>query len=315
MKYKISIKVPGTSANLGPGFDLLGLAISIYNEFHFTIDSKSDFTTLRIDNTKLPFSEKEDLLLFGYKKYFEVFLDTNLIIPYNVKMDLSLPFKGGLGSSASALASGFALANYLHKKNYTKNYKLPDLNTFLFELAMMEGHPDNTTPAYLGNFIFSYFSNNTLKVFQSKFPKSIQLFLIIPDIEVSTNESRKKLPSEYTTEDVIFNMARIATWIEFLKSKKYSDLKNALEDKIHTPYRISNHSFLNSVASIVLKSGGAYSLSGSGPSILIYLEKNHTDKFFNRFNKEIELLKKNISFSIHKVNVDQKGLILKTDYL
>ncbi|HMV45386.1 MAG TPA: homoserine kinase, partial [Leptospiraceae bacterium] len=105
MNHKIYIRVPGTSANLGPGFDLLGMALKIYNEFYFTIDPNSNFTTLRIDNTPLPFSDKEDLLLEGYKKYFDLFLHKQKLIAYNVKMDLNLPFKGGLGSSASALTA------------------------------------------------------------------------------------------------------------------------------------------------------------------------------------------------------------------
>ena len=86
MNHKVYIRVPGTSANMGPGFDLLGMALKIYNEFYFTIDSSSNYTTLRVDNTLLPFSEKEDLLKEGYTRYYQLFLPKIKPIAYNGKI-------------------------------------------------------------------------------------------------------------------------------------------------------------------------------------------------------------------------------------
>lgn len=312
MNHKIYIRVPGTSANLGPGFDLLGMALKIYNEFYFTIDTNSNYTTLRIDNTPLPFAGKEDLLQIGYKKYYELFLPKIIPIPYNVKMDLNLPFKGGLGSSASALTAGFALANFLHKKHFAKKNPVPVLDKILYELAMMEGHPDNTTPAMVGGFVFSYFYNGKIVFFKEKFPNSVSLFLFIPQIEVSTNDSRKKLPDSYSVEDVIFNMSRIATWQHFFKTKEFSLLERAVEDKIHTPYRIKPIPLLQSVGDFCLKSGATFSLSGSGPTILIYVEKKNAKKFLEKF--QIELSKKNssnIAYTIQKMDVDHAGVLIK----
>ncbi len=287
MNHKIYIRVPGTSANLGPGFDLLGMALKIYNEFYFTIDPNSNFTTLRIDNTPLPFSDKEDLLLEGYKKYFDLFLHKQKLIAYNVKMDLNLPFKGGLGSSASALTAGFTLGHYLHKKHFSKKFPVPNLDKILYELALLEGHPDNTTPAMIGGFVFSYFHEGKLISFKEKFPSSISLFLFIPQIEVSTNDSRKKLPDQYPVKDVIFNMSRMASWMQFFQKKDFMLLERAVEDKVHTPYRINSIPLLVNVAELCKKLGAAYSLSGSGPSVLIYIEKKHAKKFLAKFQDEL----------------------------
>lgn len=312
MNHKVYIRVPGTSANLGPGFDLLGMGLKIYNEFYFTIDPNANYTTLRIDNTHLPFKPKEDLLLEGYSRYYDLFLPKIKPIPYNVKMDLNLPFKGGLGSSASALVAGFALGNFLHRKHFSKKFQVPSLDKLLYELAMIEGHPDNTTPAMIGGFVFSYFHENKLIYFKEKFPSFVSLFLFIPQIEVSTNDSRKKLPEAYPVENVIFNMSRIATWLQFFKTKDFFHLERAVEDKIHTPYRIKPLPILESVSILSKKFGGAFTLSGSGPSMLIFTEKKFEKKFLEKF--QIELSKKNdsnIAYTVHKIEPDNKGLVLK----
>ncbi len=312
MNHKIYIRVPGTSANLGPGFDLLGMALKIYNEFFFSIDANSNYTTLRIDNTPLPFAGKEDLLLVGYQKYYEIFLPKITPIPYNVKMDLNLPFKGGLGSSASALTTGFALGNYLHKKHFTKKFPVPNLEKILYELAMMEGHPDNTTPAMIGGFVFSYFHKEKLIFFKEKFPSSVSLFLFIPQIEVSTNDSRKRLPESYPVEDLIFNMSRMATWQQFFKTKDFSLLERAVEDKIHTPYRIKPIPILETVGELCIKYGASFTLSGSGPTILIYSEKKNAKKFLEKF--QLDLSKKNnsnIAYTMQGMETDQVGVIVK----
>lgn len=312
MNHKVYIRVPGTSANMGPGFDLLGMALKIYNEFYFTIDAHSNYTTLRVDNTPLPFSGKEDLLREGYNKYFGLFLPKTTPVAYNVKMDLNLPFKGGLGSSASALVAGFALGNFLHKKHFSKKFPVPNLEKILYQLAMIEGHPDNTTPALIGGFVFSYFHEGKLIYFKEKFPNSVSLFLFIPQIEVSTNDSRKKLPEVYPTEDLIFNMSRIATWLQFFKTKEFFHLERAVEDKIHTPYRIKPLPLLESVRDLAKKLGATFTLSGSGPSMLIFSEKKDEKKFLEKF--QFELSKKNnsnIAYTIHKIEPDNSGLTLK----
>ena len=312
MNHKVYIRVPGTSANMGPGFDLLGMALKIYNEFYFTIDSSSNYTTLRVDNTLLPFSEKEDLLKEGYTRYYQLFLPKIKPIAYNVKMDLNLPFKGGLGSSASALVAGFALGNFLHKKHFVKKFPVPNTDRILYELAMIEGHPDNTTPAFMGGFVFSYFHNGKLIYFKEKFPSFVNLHLFIPQIEVSTNDSRKKLPEVYSTEDLIFNMSRIATWLQFFKTKEFFHLERAVEDKMHTPYRIKPLPLLNSVRDLCKNLGASFTLSGSGPTMLIYTEKKSEKKFLDKFQSEISKKNKtNIAYTIQKVEPDNTGLILK----
>ncbi|MCB1190351.1 MAG: homoserine kinase [Leptospiraceae bacterium] len=277
--YKLYIKVPGTSANLGPGFDVLGLALKIYNEFTFEFSKKSSYKIQLHNGGIPPFEPEDDLVRFSYLKYFKHFLDSVEPLPYDVTMKLGLPIKGGLGSSASAVVAGFTAAFHIHKQFFKKK-KLPTESQFLYELALLEGHPDNTTPAYLGGFILSFFENGErLQYFKRIFPKNVSLFILIPDAQVATISSRKKLPEKYEVQDVVYNMSRVGTWIEFFNSKKFKHLQSALNDRVHTPYRLKEFPFLNSIIEKISQLDGGYSLSGSGPSILIYSKKSNGKNF------------------------------------
>lgn len=170
-----SIRVPGTSANLGPGFDLFGLAFRIYNQFQFQFLPGKEFKTSVKGMETLPFGPDEDLVLSSYRSYFEKFLSGKEIIPYSLQMDLKLPMKGGLGSSASAAVAGVCAARFVHK-NFYPGISIPKENEFLFHLGQIEGHPDNTIPAYLGGFVFSYFNGNRLEFVKKNFQRKYVVF-------------------------------------------------------------------------------------------------------------------------------------------
>ncbi|EKP03572.1 homoserine kinase [Leptospira kirschneri str. 2008720114] len=305
-----SIRVPGTSANLGPGFDLFGLAFRIYNQFQFQFLPGKEFKTSVKGMEALPFGPDEDLVLSSYRSYFEKFLSGKEIIPYSLQMDLKLPMKGGLGSSASAAVAGVCAARFVHK-NFYPGISIPKENEFLFHLGQIEGHPDNTIPAYLGGFVFSYFNGNRLEFVKKKFPKKIRCFLIVPNLETSTHQSRKTLPSSYSTEDVIFNMSRVATWMEFLDSGKISLLKLALDDRIHTPYRMHSEFELNPFLTQVHKNLIGYSLSGSGPSVLLFSERNKAVRVEKILKEKIsEFVQENhFHCQILSLKVEEDGIL------
>lgn len=195
---KILIQVPGTSANLGPGFDLMGLALDLHNQFEFNFSKEITESKTELKNGKpLPFSEKEDLVHQSYLSYFKKFLPSVTPPPYHCKMSLSLPLKGGLGSSASAIVAGLSLAREVHKR--LEPTSVPTEPEFTQYLAEFEGHPDNTLPAYLGGFVFAYSTfGERLRYFRKKFPSSVAIFVLTPEFHVSTEESRKTLPKSYS---------------------------------------------------------------------------------------------------------------------
>lgn len=307
----IQILVPGTSANLGPGFDILGIAWKIYNEFSFRFE-KNEFQVSMRNGEELPFPLQDDLVYSSYHKYFSVFLPNKTIPPYQCKMRLNLPLKGGLGSSASAVVAGFTLAREVHKQIYM-DVSLPSESKFLYELALIEGHPDNTIPAYLGGYVLSYFSGKEkLHYFKKRFPRSISTYIFCPHIPISTNESRKNLPQYYKTEDIIFNMARIATWMQFFETRKFGDLLLAIQDKIHTEYRLQGMPYLKKIIDLIQKKQMGFCLSGSGPSLLIFIPRKNAARIWGGFEAELKELanQENIKYSLFKVLPDQNGCII-----
>ena len=284
MLTDIRIKVPGTSANLGPGFDLLGMALEIYNEFHFSFHKDSQYKILLENGSPPPFVIKNNLIKESYQSYNKIYLTENELPPFDVRINLNLPMRGGLGSSASAIVAGFMAAKTYHEIKI-QSIPIPSEQSILTELAMIEGHPDNSTPALLGGFIFSYFTDNGLVYFKKKFPSSIKLFLFIPELETNTNDSRKKLPEYYSTEDVIFNMSRICTWLEFLNSGSAHLLPLSVADRIHTPYRINKVPLLKEISEILFNNNIWFTLSGSGPTLLLFEREEKSHQFIEYFTQ------------------------------
>ncbi|TGM48032.1 homoserine kinase [Leptospira biflexa] len=307
---KIHIKVPGTSANLGPGFDLMGLALDIHNEFEFQFSKEITETKTELKNGKsLPFTKKEDLVEQSYLSYFSKFAPKLSPPPYHCKMTLALPLKGGLGSSASAIVAGLSLAKEVHKR--MDGTSVPTEAMFTQFLAEFEGHPDNTLPAYLGGFVFAYSTfGEKLRYFRKKFPSSVAIFVLTPEFFVSTEESRKSLPKQYVTSDVIFNLSRIGAWMHFLDKRRFGDLLVGLEDKMHTPYRIPNTSPLFPLADTLKQDGIGYCLSGSGPSLLIFLERKSLKSKLKELEDTVTKIMGDagIRFSFRRVKPDGVGV-------
>lgn len=306
-KEKFIIKVPGTSANMGPGFDLMGIALQIYNHFHFEVSNTSKFELSLVDGSPLPFPVKENLIETAYRKYESYFLGNHKLPPFDVAMEMNLPIGGGLGSSASAIVAGFLAAKVIHKTHFSE-IPLPTERDFLTKLGEFEGHPDNTIPAFLGGLVFSYFTHEGLVFFKKVFPEQIKLYLCIPNLYTDTNTSRKKLPEQYKMDDIVYNMSRIATWIELLNSGNLNLLCNALEDKLHTPYRVDSNSYLSKLVKLLRDEKIHYSLSGSGPSLLLYIpeekESNFLDFFYNLLDSNFPSSSTNIKvFKIHPCQI------------
>lgn len=306
--FKFQIKVPGTSANLGSGFDLLGMAFKIYNEFHFEFGTEKEFSRKVKGLETPPFEDKDDLVLQSYRNYFSEFLPDTDPIPYRVRMELDLPMKGGLGSSASAVVAGYSAARFVQEKFFPEK-KLPSESEFLYKLALLEGHPDNTTPAYLGGFVFSYFADNRLYYFKRKFPKNVHCFFFLPDFETETNHSRKSLPDTYSVEDMLFNMSRMATWWEFLESGEPGLLRKALEDRIHTPYRMNSEFPLLPLVDRLQKHLIGVSLSGSGPTVVGYVRRKDSKRLEKILAAECEAFtrEKGIACRVLRLEPDWNG--------
>ncbi len=265
----ITVTVPATTANLGPGFDCIGAALTLYNKFKFT---RLDEGGLIIDVTGAEAervqTDESNLLYQAFVKLYQYIGQT----PPSVKMEIQLgvPLARGLGSSATAIVGGLVGANQLAGAPLTQLQ--------VMELAIaMEGHPDNVVPALLGGCRLAATSADNWAICDIPWNEDIVPVLAIPDFELSTSEARQVLPTQVSRADAIFNTAHLGLLLRGLQTGKGEWLSTALQDKLHQPYRQALIPGYDAVNAAAIKAG-AYGMviSGAGPTLLALVDKLHS---------------------------------------
>jgi len=258
--YSFIITVPATTANIGPGFDCLGAALTMYNHFKFTpTDGENKITVTGIEAAKVSL-DKSNLLYQSFLKFYQ-HLDKT---PPNVEIEIELgvPLARGLGSSATAIVGGLVGANHLAGS--------PLALSEVMELAIaFEGHPDNVVPALLGNCQLSVGKPGNWHICEISWHENIIPVVAIPNFELSTETARSVLPSEISRSDAIFNLSHLGLLLQGLATGRGDWLQAALEDKIHQPYRKALIPGYDTVKEAALNAG-AYGMviSGAGPTLL-----------------------------------------------
>ncbi len=223
----IVARVPATSANLGPGFDCLGLALDLYNEVAL-IPGR----TFRVDIVgegadSLP----RDRSNLGARTVFR-FFDTigRPAPPFALRMTNRIPMTGGLGSSSTAIVGGLLVANFLAGEPLGRD----DLLRLAFAI---EGHPDNVAPAMLGGLVLSVVQDGALSTVQIPLPKGLRGVLFLPGFTISTREARRRLPARVPFDDAVFNLSRSALFVAAMATGRLDLLRSATQDRLHQPYR------------------------------------------------------------------------------
>ncbi|MEH1989510.1 homoserine kinase [Nostoc sp.] len=257
----ITVTVPATTANLGPGFDCIGAALKLYNEFKFTRQEEGGLT-IHVTGTEVERvqTDESNLLYQAFVKFYQHIEQTPPTVKIEIK--LGVPLARGLGSSATAIVGGLVAANQLEG--------MPMSQSQVMELAIaMEGHPDNVVPALLGGCRLAATSGAGWEICDVPWHKDVVPVVAIPNFELSTSEARGVLPTEVSRADAIFNTAHLGLLLRGLETGNGQWLKAGLQDKLHQPYRkalIPGYDALN----IAAVSAGAYGMviSGAGPTLL-----------------------------------------------
>lgn len=261
----IKIKVPATSANLGPGFDTLGIALNIYNVFYV---DKSDI--LIFENIDEEFKNRENLFVIAYDKALAI---KNKKANVYVKFETNIPISRGLGSSSSLIVAGVLAANYLHNLGLS-------MQEMFYICNSIEGHPDNVAPCLFGGFTASLVHKDIPYSKKIAVNKKFVFTVMIPDFEVKTVDARKVLPKELSTEDAIYSLSRAISLCFALQDGDEEILKLSFNDKIHQPYReklIPDYKDLEKEA--LQKGALSFMISGSGSTCLaISTDKNFSEK-------------------------------------
>ncbi|RAI11864.1 MAG: homoserine kinase [Candidatus Melainabacteria bacterium] len=279
---KVSVKVPATTANIGPGFDCLGMALPIYN-------------TITIEETVLPGTGVEINVLADNDSIDQLSLDhvpsdENSIVykavellynsigqsPSELKINIhsNIPVARGLGSSSSVIVGALIAANELLGR--------PADEVALLSIACeIEGHPDNITPAIVGGLVISSQEEDGSVVYRKlEWPDDWAVTVCVPDFELSTDIARSVLPKEVPMKDAIFNAKRLAMFVQAVHTKDSELMKLALQDRLHQPYRMKLVPGLDKIIDNLRHFDNVLGcvLSGAGSSILVISERNDLDK-------------------------------------
>lgn len=257
------LKVPATSANLGPGFDTLGLAIRLKNE---VIIKPSRFHSVNLkgegaNNSKL---KDNNMFINIFNTFYHQIEDRD--DKFNFEFVNKIPISRGLGSSSAIICSAIASAYAMHKKEISKDD--------LLNLALLyEKHPDNITPAIMGGFNVCAVQDNKVKYIRKNISKTVSAVVVIPNKAISTNSSRQTLPLSYSKKDTIHNISYSSLLTGSFLTNNWEMLKVASNDVIHQNYRMNKMPILFDIQKIALDNGALMStLSGSGSSVfnLVY---------------------------------------------
>ena len=262
MKEIISVRAPATTANLGPGFDCLGLALDIWNETSFEI-GHSDLSISGEGENELVL-DLNNLLYRGFAKPFEII--GRDVPAVSIKAKNEIPVGRGLGSSAAAIVSGLIAGNKATGIGLSQD-------EILTLAAEMEGHADNVGPALLGGLQIVVSSNQEWVTSQVPIPKKISLIIFIPDKLVLTSEARSSLPEAVTLDDAKFNIGRASLFVNSMAQGDIDHLGIATQDRLHQDYRAALLPGINSVMKGALSAGAdCVFISGSGPSVIAISE-------------------------------------------
>ncbi|ABB57470.1 homoserine kinase [Synechococcus elongatus] len=259
---RVRVAVPATTANLGPGFDCLGAALTLYNHFWFAPASTGELeiTARGMDAEKIS-GDRDNLVYRAFAAFFEK--QEQPVPALKLEIELAVPLARGLGSSATAIVAGLVGANALAGSPWS-NAQLCDLATEL------EGHPDNVVPALLGGCrLAARDRQNQWAIADLDWHPDFIPVVAIPDFELSTEAARQVLPTQYSRSDAIFNAAHVGLVVRSLASGNGEWLAAALQDRLHQPYRQALIPGYAAVETAALEAGAfGLVISGAGPTLL-----------------------------------------------
>lgn len=261
-----TLRVPASSANLGPGFDALGLAIGIYLRCRFR---QAEQLTIRVsgrDADAIPATD-ENLIWQTARAVAEDVQAT--LPPIELEIENDIPLGKGLGSSAAALTAGVVIADRLLGLGW-RPLRILD------EAARIEGHPDNVAACVLGSIVASAIdSGGVARAVRIELPARFGIAVVVPDFILPTVKARSVLPSCYSREDAVFNVQRAALLVAALATGTTSAFPAAVEDRFHQSYRCPLVPGLEDILRLRAPGLLGCTLSGAGPSVLVFYERGH----------------------------------------
>lgn len=308
---KFVVRVPATSANLGPGFDCLGLALSLYNTFTVETEESGQGTQLKETASSLqikctgPYADDiiPDESNLVWQTMLHLWHSLSFPIPsVTLTLDIHIPPARGLGSSSTAIVGGLLAANAVAGSPLTRN-------ELLQTATALEGHPDNVAPALLGGVTLSVPTDNGIHTrILARSPK-LSAIAVVPEILVQTEKARAVLQPEVSRTDAVFNIAHAGLIVEAFLTENYELLREGMRDKLHQDRRAALIPGMHEAITAALEAG-AYgaALSGSGPALIALSSAEHAPQI--AAGMRLELSRKALETRVYTLAVDSKGASL-----
>ena len=282
----IRVKVPATTANMGPGYDVLGMALSQYSTFQCQEDDKISLSIKGLESEKLVNQDHEANLVVRSMNHLFKYVDK---YPKGYKLEIinDIPLARGMGSSASAIVGGLLVANYLVGADLNQDE--------ILKLAtQIEGHPDNVAPALMGNIVLSAKIPDDQVIYHSIQPfEAMTCVLFIPDYEVSTSMSRAVLPQSISMADAVHTSGHLSLMLAGFMTGNKDLIGKTMVDRLHEPYRKSLIKNFDDFKTSALEAGAfAFSLSGSGSTIIAYCDHDsahHVKRAFKEVSQKYSI--------------------------
>jgi homoserine kinase len=291
----LKIKVPASSANLGPGFDTLGLALGLYNE---TVIKRSNYLSVSVkgEGSDKPYIRKNNTFVNIFYDIYKKL--TGRRDNFRFAFTNAIPFSRGLGSSSSVIVGAIASAYYM------AGYSV-DKEQILNRALRLESHPDNITPCVYGGFTVSVADDGKVAMIKKELSEEICAIVVVPNVAISTESARGLLPKQYKMVDAVFNLSHAALMSAAFMSENWEMLKTAAYDRLHEEVRMNALPKLFDVRRIALENGALMStLSGSGSSFLNLVYVKYAKKLLHVLQTEFS------EFKVMKLELDNRGFVI-----
>ena len=294
----VKLRIPATSANIGPGFDAIGLAVSLYN--YVTMEEDDGCTIVSLDGVPVP-TDESNLVFSTAKRLYEL-----CGVPFHglkIGQINNIPFARGLGSSSACVIGGLKGANKL-LGNPVSDDELINL------AAGIEGHPDNSTPALTGGLVTAVYDGRKVHYVKQEIKDDLHFVTIVPDFELKTSLARSVLPETIPRQDGVFNLSRAALMSVSLYSGNYQNLRVAADDRLHQPYRLGLIKGGKEVMGICYDLGAyAAFISGAGSTIMAIVSE-HLRDFADCVARRLPDLGLS-GWKVHTLKIDNTGTVIE----
>lgn len=295
----IRVTVPATSANVGAGFDSLGLAVSLYNTVQFEQSDRLEI--LSADGSIIPRGPSN----LVYRSVKTVFDQLDKPLPgLRITQTNAIPMARGLGSSSACIVAGILGANAMLGGPMTPRQMLT-------LATAIEGHPDNVAPAMLGGFVASAYDEGQVYSVKKKISPDLAFAAFIPNFKLLTEKARAALPQQVAHKDAVYNLSRAALATAAFCDGEYELLRVATKDALHQQYRLPLVPGGEEIFELAAELGAyAVYLSGAGPTILAVVHRENED-FFAKAEETMAAEERLLAFSLRRLLADNTGAVVE----